>query len=169
MDKKNIPVIVAFSIPLLMVLLVIAAVSLPRAFAPRPQYNFIYSIGDYNFTNVSVLGGRLIVQQTGISGHGLHAKPLRLFFYNVKNNSAREISVKEASGFVLDANLKSPDGYEIENNSPSYDLVSGIFGPHDYPAWYIAGHGTSRKVDLPGYGDLWSFRFTGWVTGQDNG
>jgi len=47
MDKKNIPVVIGLTIPVIIIILVIAVIFIPRAFAPAPGYNFIYGIGDY--------------------------------------------------------------------------------------------------------------------------
>lgn len=167
MDKKNVPVVIGLAVPLLMILLIITAIYLPRIFAAAPMYDFVYSIGDQRKYSISLDNGRLTVKDT--SSLGSHVEQLRLFIYDVKSGDTREISVKEASELVLDASLKSPDGYTLEQDTLSRDMISGIFGYHDRYRWYLTGHGTSRKIEVPNHLYRWSFRFIGWVIQHNHG
>ena len=59
--KNNVPLIVALSIPVLMIALIAVSIYLPAMFV-KPTTNFIYSMGDYCSQNkYSVKIGKVIV------------------------------------------------------------------------------------------------------------
>ena len=59
--KKNIPLIFAISIPVLMVIGIALSIYLPTLFV-KPEYDFLYSIGgDYSYRNeYAVENGKLV-------------------------------------------------------------------------------------------------------------
>lgn len=165
-NKKNVSAIIGLSVPVVLIFLVIIAIYVPRAFAPAPRYNFIFGVGVFDYKKVSVQDGHLIVNDSVAPAPSSYTRPLRLFLYDVKNDTIREISVEEAQRFYLDTNRKSPDGYLLERDVRSYDVISYIFSNHDYYSWYLVGHGTSRKTNLSETADLWGFEFYGWIIGE---
>jgi hypothetical protein len=99
-----------------------------------------------------------------------HYKPreARLFLYDVLKNTDREISFEEAQKIKLDANAKSPDGYEVVYGSSEYGFFPFFFsGGYDYNSMYLKGHNTSKKLELQSSSDTRYYyrsrRFLGWM------
>src|SRR5437867_8607540 len=102
--KKNIPLIVALSIPVLMIVLITISIYLPALFV-KPKFDFVYSSGgDYCYQNrYSVRNGKIMANEIPIQpdNYCRNSREARLFYYDVKNNSAREITLEQASKLTV--------------------------------------------------------------------
>lgn len=166
-QKKNIPLILGFSLPLLMVIFVVASIYLPGLFV-QPTYNFLYSVNGnaYDTESFSVTNDRLIKIPASYPPQNPAAvtQP-KLFVHDVARNTGKEISWAQAQNLKLDSNTASPDGFKIEHGGSSDGFF--IFGGYnrDYNSRYIVGKGYSQKLDLNNpekpYGD--SIKFLGWI------
>src|SRR5581483_12138441 len=113
--KKNAPLIIGFSIPILMILFVAASIYLPGIFQ-QPRYNFLYSTdGDYyDNQTYSVSNGRLVINPQPSSYPNSRPYPSpQLYVYNVSPNESRPISLQEAENLNINPNVESPDGYKL--------------------------------------------------------
>jgi len=169
--KKNIPLIVALSIPVLMIVLVAMSIYLP-AFFIKPKTNFIYTVGgDYCHQNIySVKNGKVIEDEIkkpeeNISCRDYHEA--RLFYYDVARNASREITLDEATKFTVDGSLKSPDGFEIVSGSYSFDIF--FFSGSSYHDKFLKKGAYSRKLNMAAPTSYYDFKFLGWVTGENYG
>lgn len=160
--KKNIPLILGVSIPILMILFVVASIYLPGIFI-QPKYNFIYISGGYDLV-YSVSGGK-IIKATPLNPPYRPSLEEKLYFHDVLENKSKEISYEEAQKYNLDPNIESPDGFQV-----TYGTSSGGFFPFffysgtDYDTRYLTGHNVNKKLNILKsglYSD--SFRFLGWV------
>lgn len=173
--KKNITLLLGFSIPVLMILFVAGSVYLPGFFI-KPHFNFLYVSADdyyyYNYNNgrqYSVRDDRLV--KTEIKPpKNVNYKPPRadakLYLYDVAKDRSKEISFADAQRLNLDPNIKSPDGFEIVDGSRDHGCFP-FFPPGgaDYNARYLKGHDVSKKLNLQlnGSSDYYNFRFLGWI------
>ena len=175
--KRNISLIIGLAIPLVMIVLVAASIYLPGLFAPSPRFNFLYVLGDdyYQGQQYVVEKGKLIKREVKYPEHYTPYYPYtpgvaRLFVHDVVRNESREISFEDAQQLSLNANIKSPDGFEVVYGS-SGDGIFPLFFFHDtdYSTVYIKGHNASRKLNLQagttgGYYYYYNrFRFLGWI------
>jgi len=166
--KKNIPLILGFSIPILMILFVAASIYIPVLFL-HPKYNFLYSTdGDYYGSKVySVNNGRLVEnsQPTPIyPDHRPYQRP-ELYIHNVTTNESTPASFQEVANLKLEPSTESPDGYKIESDSDSRGFFPFFWYDRDYEAKYIIGHNVSKKLKIKTTGSSYykSIHFLGWI------
>jgi hypothetical protein len=175
MNKKNIPLILALAIPVVMILAVALAIYLP-GIGQSPKYNFLYMSGSniyygYGQQEYTVSGGRLVQNppQTAPNAYPPNyvqpdiAKP-HFYVYDVSKDTATEITFEQAQTYHLDSSLTSPDGYSIaQGNGGGGDFIFGG-GGGDYNSWFIKGHNRAHKLNLkltaPNY---YNFQFLGWI------
>lgn len=168
-SKKNVSLIIGIAIPVFMIFLIAASIYLPHLFAPAPQYNFLYVIEDGygQYRQYGVENGVLVKYEVKYPEHHT-PRDARLFMYNISKNTDQEISFEEAKKLKLDANVKSPDGYEVAYGSSEYGVFPFFFsGGHDYNTMYLKGHNASKKLELQSSNDGRYYyrnrRFLGWI------
>ncbi len=172
MNKKNLPLIIALCIPILMILLVAGFIYLP-SLGNKPKYNFLYMTGNsYSYLGGNqyiVSGGHLTYNPPPPPNNGdLVIKPdnslPHFYLYNVAQNTATEVFFGQARNYTLDSSNTSPDGYVVvRGNYSGGDLFFGG-GGGDYNSWFIKGHNRSRKLNLKLTGsDYYNFQFLGWT------
>lgn len=164
--KKNIALIVGISIPVLMIVLVAAAIYLPRLFY-HPAYNFLYTSGDYLPTQqFDVKDGKLVKNNIPPTPATTPPEEAKLYIYDVSSDMSTEVSFADAQNLNLDSRIESPDGFEIVSGGHHDGLFPFSFSSDsDYCSQYISGHNVSSKLDLKRTGDSYcgNFRFIGWI------
>ncbi len=164
--KQHAPLLLALAVPVCMVLFVAGAIYLPGLFI-HPQYNFLYSAGDYD-TAYYVSNGALVQAS---SSYPYAPKPpafgnVKLYVYDVKADAAREISYADAAKLQLDSNAISPDGYRTVYGGSGGGFFPFFYSGGDYNSVYLETQNASRKLNIqPGIGgSYYNFRFLGWIT-----
>lgn len=173
-NKKNIPLYIALSVPILMILLVAAFIYLP-GIGQKPKENFLYVTGN-NFyyygpgsSGYHVSGGKLVYTAPPTTTPQVYPpqnNDPHFYVYNVGKDQADEVTFLQAQNYMLDSSNTSGDGYSIERgNGGGGDFLFGG-APGDYNTWYIKGHNRSRKLNLKltgtfSYPD--NFQFLGWI------
>lgn len=165
--KKNIALIVGLSIPVVMIVLVAAAIYLPRLFY-HPAYNFLYvTSGDYYaIQQYEVQDGRLMKKNVKRPDAMASAGEAKLYIYDVATDRNTEVSFADAQNLDLDPDRQSPDGFEIVAAGYRDGFFPFFFSSDgDYCARYISGHNVSRKLDLKQGSNSAcdNFRFIGWI------
>ena len=167
-NKKNLPLILGFSIPIVMILFVAASIYIPGIFS-NPKYNFLYSSGqDYYSRNIyQVRNGKLIQvpQPTPSYRNYTQYQDPPLYIHNVKTNESTYISFTEALSLHVDTNSESPDGYKIEDGQSSSGFFPFFWYDRNYYSKYIVGHNVSRKMNIIKSGANYydSIQFLGWI------
>ena len=169
--KKNIPLIVALSIPVLMIVLISISIYAPALFIKKPTVNFIYSTeGDYCYQNrYLVKAGKIVeneMKKPEDNNSCRNYRKARLFYYDVQHNMSREISMDEAAKFTVDESIKSTDGFEVVSGSGSSDIFffSGDYDKYLKKGAYIRRLNIVRPID-----SYYDFKFIGWVKGEGHG
>jgi len=161
--KKNVPLIVALSIPVLMVVLITISIYVPTLFI-KPQFDFIYSTGRdycYNF-KYSVQNENLIqneIKNKNENRNCRNNREPRLFYFDVQSFASKEITFDEAQKYTLDNRYKSQDGFEIVSGHRSFDIF--FFGGSSYYDKYIKKGAFNRSIKIQG--TYYDFKFLGWV------
>jgi len=157
MDKrKNISLILAVAIPILMIFLIIASIYWPRATA-HPKFNFLYLMGENYINNQQyvVQNEKLIFTQKNSENNA------KFYIYDTTQNKSTEISFQDAQKLNLNANLKSPDGFEVVSGGNDGGIFPLFFGSTDnYYSRYLKNDHTTLKLNIP---HNYNFRFLGWV------
>lgn len=172
-QKKNVPLILALSIPVVMIVLTTLSIYVPSLFV-KPTTDFIYSVGGSycNETQYLVRGEKIVETQNKLPENNTctNVPPMRLFYYDVKQDAARELSLEEARRFIVVDTAKSWDGFEVVSGGRG----DGIFfsGYSSYGDRFLQKGAFSRKLNLRGLGSssyYYDFRFMGWVKGENHG
>ncbi len=161
--KKNASLIIALSVPVVMVILVALAIYIPGMFY-APTYDFVYSTSDWNVYRLAVVReGKIVLEEPPYVDEKIPPSDPIIFRYDIETNTASEISLEEAEQLTLDGAQFSPDGYEITRggNGGIFD----IFGPNDsYNTWYIRGRSAGKRLNISNNNDYYyNFRFVGWI------
>ena len=176
MKKKNIPLIIGLCIPVLMIVIVALSILIPKAFAPKPSYSFIYATWkQYPQYRYYVREGKIILEDCNppYKDYKDALNRPRLFVYDVTLNECKRITFEEAQSYKLNDKCKSPDGFEVIRGSyDSYDPF--FYSSRDYNAIYLKGHHISKKIDIGKVADYYwhKFEFIGWImdrNGDKNG
>lgn len=164
--KKNFSLILGITIPIVMVVAVAASVYLPGMFT-KPTYNFAYALGGdvYGKQKFVVQDGRVVEREVKppIVPEYYPQTEEKLYFYDVKTDESRTMSVEEAQKLHLNADIKSRDGFEVTTGGNGGFSFFGA--SQDYNARYLKGNGVSKKlkINLDQRGYMGGFRFLGWV------
>lgn len=168
--KKNWSLWLAVALPVLMIVFVAISIYVPRLWAPKPQYNFVYVSHDTTTGYVipqyavRVVDGKITKEVVAldetipVTVKQQYVEP-HLYVYDMKTGESRSLTFEEAETLKLDDRKQSPDAFFVKQ-------TNGYGGPFDSgssPALYIAGHSVSQKLDLRGVTNPYDFSFVGWV------
>ncbi|MDO8657633.1 MAG: hypothetical protein Q7K55_02755 [Candidatus Levybacteria bacterium] len=165
-NRKNLSLIIGFSIPIMMILFVAISIYIPKIFF-NPKYNFLYSTDEGYSTNqiYSVRNGRLFENPKPTPAYSdprLYSNP-QLYVHNVAANKSVPVTFEEAASFTLDSNVESPDGYKLENGSGG-GFFPFFWSNRDYNVKYLVGHNASEKINVKTNGSNYSsIHFLGWI------
>jgi hypothetical protein len=191
--KKNIPLIIAIALPIVLIVLISLAIFVPPLLI-KPQHNFIYSIdqstGYYGYSELKyeyVIKNDQIVLQDNPSAGKQETPPSELppisssienrtpvvtaptlYVYDVQNNSSREITFDEAKNYALTPGPSSPDGY-IVSSEYNHNGIFELFGSDgSNSGFFITKNGHKKK--LTGFSNLETsayylngFKLIGWI------
>ncbi|MBI3305896.1 hypothetical protein HYZ82_02030 [Candidatus Nomurabacteria bacterium] len=191
--KKNFAIVLAFLLPILLIVIVALTTYLPSRFIST-DYNFIYtSCGDgnyrygyscYNLPKLfSVVDGKLEENQMDmtlvnvkedLNGNGIpdynEKYNARIFLHDTEKNEGREITLEEAKLLALNGLLTSPDGVTVSSN---YNRGSDLFffpfggGSRSSYGYYLTKGKSKSKLNLINSNDQYyyqnNFQFLGWV------
>jgi hypothetical protein len=169
-EKKNIPLIVALSLPLLMIILIAVTIYLPSLFV-KPTTDFVFMLGGnccYNCPRLyAVRNGRLfrndIVSELNDKQCAANTSSIRFYYYDIEKDVSREIDYAQAAQLVYDDSAISRDGFEIEDGHDSDFFGVG----RNYDEKYIKKGAYSRRLNMPKPERWYDYAFIGWVKGAN--
>jgi len=83
----------------------------------------------------------------------------RLYYYSIKDNAARELSLEETAQYHLSSRTISPDGFEVVTGHGDSFFPFGYSG---YRRKYIKKGAYSKKLNIE-TAQYYSFRVLAWV------
>lgn len=184
--KKNFAILLAFLLPILLIVIVALSTYLPSLFLST-HYNFIYASCpdgtsrypyncdnyDYNYLqklqkHFSVVNNKLVVVPIDPSQDLNENKipdikenyTLRIFLHDTQKNESHEITLEEAQTLTLNSLLTSPDGVTVSNNySYNGDDFFFPFGGRSSSYGYYLNKGNShRKLNLINNNDRYYYQ-----------
>ncbi|MDD3896512.1 MAG: hypothetical protein PHU04_01520 [Candidatus Peribacteraceae bacterium] len=186
--QKNFALVLAFVLPMLLIVLVALSTYLPSLFLST-DYNFLYAsctngrdpypyrCDDYLQRRFTVTDGRLSVHTVdGTVDTDKDGVPdsndqytERIFFHDTAKNESREITLAEAQAMTLNTLLTSPDGVTVSSH---YDRGGGdfflFFGGRSSYGYSLTKGRARSKLNLINNDDQYyyqnNFHFLGWVT-----
>ena len=167
----------AFSLPIVLIVVVAGLVYLPRLWAKPAQYDFVYardisselSVPEMTCPTMWVENGSL-VKQDGYTPNGESVTGCEniVYRYDVTTGQSRRISFVEASALKYQTGTRSKDGYEVRLSYGNSGPFGGSGG-----AIYLSGQGVSKQLQLAGidpnnmynfqFNNMYNFQFVGWI------
>jgi hypothetical protein len=185
--KQNIVILLAFTLPILLIVGVALSVYLPSLFLST-KYNFVYTIctdgissyDQYNCNNYpqkrySVVNNKMIINNIDPTLDSDNDKILdinenytvRIFLHDTEKNESREITFEEAQTLTLNNFLSSPDGVAVTgtySGGSSFFIFGGSSSSYGY---YLTKGNSKEKLNLINNPDQYysrdNFQFIGWV------
>lgn len=162
MNTKHMPLIVAITLPVIFVL-ILALVTLVPNMSIKPQHDFIYTIPDeksYDYgydlvrykNSYDLKDGKIVLKpissapvprDKALSEVVYENAPL-IYYYDIQNQTSREITFKEAQELTLQKGPSSPDGYTISYDT-NHEGIFELFGSEN-DANYVITKGKGKKT-----------------------
>ncbi len=184
--KQNLTLILAFSLPVILIVIVALSTYLPSLFL-KTNYNFIYSActdgTNYYYYNCNkylqnryvVVNGSLVINDINPTldsdNDGIldinENYSTRIFMHDTQKNESREITLEEAQGLSLNSLLTSPDGVSVSSDySRGADFIFLFDGGSSY-GYYLMKGNSKNRLNLINSDDRYyyqdNFQFIGWV------
>lgn len=183
--KKNIVLILAFSLPVVLIGVVALSSYLPSRFLST-NYNFVYTLctdGVNSFSyycersmvpQYQVQEGKLVVvpvdPKQDVNGNGVpdvnEKFSRRFFLHDTQKNVSTEITIDQAKSLQFSDLLTSPDGLSVSSGySSGGDFF--LFGGGSSYGYYLTKGKARTRMNLINSGDRYyygdNFQFMGWV------
>lgn len=151
-----------FSIPLSIVIIAAVIIYLPGLLA-SPKYDFIYATcDDFGCSNTYSVEStsEKITRDKSDSKSPDGESTLR--YYDTDTNSNRKISFEQAREYRLDGSSRSPDGYNLVNETSSSGF---LFWRNSDSGWYLKNGAIKKEVELSTVNSYYSrdIKFIGWI------
>ncbi|MDP2593050.1 MAG: hypothetical protein Q8P52_00145 [bacterium] len=186
--RKHWPIVLAFALPLLLILVVLFSVYIPSLFIST-EYDFIYATcednhyyydcGAYLNKRYTVKDGKLfentvtadeVNARVPIPENAKTATPVeyktRIFLHDTAENQSREITLEEARGLNLSPLKTSPDGVTVTSSwDYNNDFLFPFSGRSEYYYSLSKGRSKSRLNIIMDEASRYSqnLQFIGWV------
>jgi hypothetical protein len=186
--RENPTIAFGLGLPLLLVVAFLLVSGIPALLVEPPQYDVIYATEYYNYPNgvqISVVNQKVQVIYQGSSAG--YQRP-RLWRYNPKTGSVKEIAimlppgltppgqspatpeaaakitpidVPDLAGLTIDSSSVAPDGYEFSAGPNGYsgDVFTGLFYSSRYGREAVLTK-KGRSVRLPNAGNMYYSNYT---------
>jgi len=175
MKANSVLLIVGISLPIFFIVALSAFVFVPPLFM-NPQYNFIYTANDDNYgyarkySNSFYVENNKIVSKTVQIGKYEKNRPRveypTLYVYDTKNDTSKEISLKDAQKLSFDSGPSSPDGYNITYHTSSNGIFELFGSSRDNNGYYIAKGNVKKKLTAVNdgyYNYRQNLKVIGWI------
>lgn len=161
-NKKNVPLIVALSIPVLMIILTVVSIYVPTLFI-KPKIDFIYSTGgNYCYKHkYTVEKGKIVENEIKINekDHCQEPPESKLYYYDVEKQISQELVYEEAQRYILNTSHKSVDGFEVVSGGNS-DMF--FYDGSAYYKKYLKKGAYSKRLNMK-VENYYDYKFLGWV------
>jgi len=191
--KQNLALVVGLAIPVVMVIIIALVIYIPRWFVEPPKHDFIYAVGEgvyypgsdmypyrpspyaaYPVKGVwpkyfyQIVDGKLVRKEAGLPPPEYVGMPVtdvepKFYLHHVVANTSVPISFEDAEKYVLDTNVRSPDGWEIAGPSGGGGMFPFYEGSYDYNAKYLKKGSTAIKLNMNLPRDFYGDTFLAWV------
>ena len=178
LKKENIPLAVGLALPVLLVLVLAAVIYVPRLYV-KPQYDFVYAVGDYpqyfNDIDKTVTTYRIVDEQVrkevvpyaqlgDQNWPRLNVGP-QFYRYDVTEEKSVPLNESELMQIRLNPSQKSPDGFELNYGRGDENVFEAVFGGRDYSERVLEKGSVGVAVNIEGDNNNYDYRFhlIGWT------
>ncbi len=187
--KQNFIIILAFLLPVIILVGITASVYLPSFFLST-DYDFIYlscssnnsrNCDNYIKDRYKITNGKMVINENKLpldaDKDGMADVSIHIFLHNAKNNNSQELLLREVKKLSLSDLLTSPDGVTISDGY-SRGNSGGLFFPfffdgggRDYNYYLVKGN-SRKKLNLINSARRNYYQnnnhFIGWVIPNSN-
>ena len=190
--QRNLPVILAISLPIALVLFVALLAFIPNL-GPKPQYDFLftqnqtrsrylpngscevyknyYTIEQQQLIikpfEVSVFDSKNVSEPCAGFSSIIKKDSPELYIYRMNEEKSEEISFENAQKLVLKGTLTSPDGFSVQKRMINNGGILDIFGGQSEGGVFASKKNSYIKLNFPeqenSYYDR-DFNFVSWVS-----
>ena len=187
--KQNFIIILAFLLPVIILVGITAIVYLPSFFLST-DYDFIYlscssnnsrDCDNYIKDRYKITNGKMVINENKLpldaDKDGVADVNIHIFLHNAKNNNSQELLLKEVKKLSLSDLLTSPDGVTISDGYSRRNSGGGLFpffydgGGRDYNYYLVKGN-SRKKLNLINSARRNYYQnnihFIGWVMPNSN-
>jgi hypothetical protein len=180
--KHHWVIILAFALPISLILLIAISTYLPGFFVST-DYNFVYTTcTDHNNQRIydceqnqpviyTVSAGKIVAQSKNITldpaEHNAYTSTTRFFLHDTTTNESHEITLTEATTLQLSELLTSPDGVTVSSHYSGGGDFFIFGGGYNSFGYYLTKGSNRSKLNLINNPDRYyyqdNFKFIGWV------
>lgn len=175
MNKKNLAIIAATVIPVIMILSLMSYIYIPKLFLGQSKnIQFIYLSPDDNRESLRYQ----VVDNALVKKSSTHSDSYRkllarksiekpqLYIYNSETNSSKKIKSNKAKQLLLSSKSISPNGFSLSCSIQKPNIIELALGPvtNCNQGRFLVGPGVTKKMNLT-LKEIGadSFRFIAWV------
>jgi hypothetical protein len=185
--KNNLSLIVAFSLPIALILVVVVATYSPFS-SVETGYNFIYSscdngTGGYSYGCLDHMKALFSVRDDKLVMNKINPNKdsdrdnipdieenyhVRIFLHDTEKNESREVKFEEAKNYkIISDTITSPDGVNVSGKYDRGPEVFPIIDTHSSYDYYLTKGKGRKKLNLINRDSRYyyrdNFRFIGWL------
>ena len=163
--RNNMTLVAGISLPLILIVFLTLAATLPKLLVSSPTYSLIYAT-DYNDSDAArikydVVGGKLVEQRNECLRERCHTpKAPKLYIFNSKTLTASNVSYDFVKDYTISDSTTSPDGYEYERYKRNYGLVRMFAGRSDRSSFIVK---SGNRIKVPYTENYYRVKFLGWI------
>ena len=173
--KKNIPLIIAACIPVVMIIVVALIVYIPRL-TLNPQYDFLYVVDNQHYqsngfyyvvTDGKVIQREIVTQNNTPVVPTNYSRP-QLYIFDTETNTSRGVSLEELENTIIDSHELSPDEFHIENNR-GHNGIFELFGSRNSRDSMILQKGSGAGIPITlqtVHSNYYNVDILGWIINQ---
>jgi hypothetical protein len=165
-NRKNLPLILALGLPVLMIIAIAIAIYLP-ARNIKPSQNFLYLSGtDLYYSTIGVVDGRVQKMPSPVPPD-YYRPPApaseTLYLYDFSTGESKELTMTEAAAYKVNPAPISKEGYEVMQGGYGGGFI--FDGPSNYNKVYVRSGSAGKRlnINLGSRSYYNGFRFLGWV------
>ncbi len=162
--KKNFIIILAFLLPVALIVIIALSLYLPSLFL-KTDYNFVYiACNSGTSCDDSSKQGYIVENNSLVQVDYNPSYTDRIFLHDTKKNEGREITLAEAKALTLNSSRTSPDDVTVSSHrSGAGDFFP--FGGSSSFGYYLRKGNSKSKINLIDYQFhyRYHFQFLGWV------
>jgi len=184
--KKNLVIVAAFSLPVILIVVVGLTAYLPSLLI-KTNYNFVYAACDSDTNSYSYRCDNYLQQRYSVVDNTLVINDVnpaldsdydgipdtdenysvRLFVHDTSINETREISPEEAQALTLNQLITAPDGVSVSSEFDQGADLFLVFDSGSNYGYYLVKGNARSKLNLINDQDRYfhrnNFQFIGWV------
>lgn len=188
--KDNLILVLAFSIPFIFIIAVVAILYLPTKFVySNYEFAYVHCSGFYSSTcqdvvkyynvidgkisitedreDMEIEANKITVTHKGVENGYDRSSSFKFFIYNTETGESRKVNISELKELSFFEDDVSPDGYSISREYVGGSDMFPFYYSSSYYGFFLKNNKTRREIILEG-GDysLSNIDLLGWISSK---